>query len=200
MPNESDDVNFTGGIAAPTAGHPDHSTSSPSHHPAADKPKSKLIFPLFQPPTLSWLTGGRSFGAPRTPTRLHAACDLLNPYQAKIRAVADGVVIQSPYPFYLGTNALEIHHPGVGTIRYGEIDPHRTVYLKGGDHVKRGDVIAHVGRLDGSGASMLHFELYSGKASGQLTVYSGPYQRRSDLENPTSFVTKLLKSSFGHKA
>lgn len=207
MPNESDEVDFAGPNLGPPTEHPDHPQTSsphppkhaPAHHPAPKK-KHKLVFPLFQPPLDSYRTGGRFFGAPRT-HRLHAACDLLNPYQAKIRAVADGVVIQSPYDFYEGTNALEIRHPGVGVVRYGEIDPRRTVHLKAGDHVKGGDVIAYVGRLNGTGASMLHFELYSGSASGQLTVFGNPpYQRRRDLVNPTSFIDKLLKTAFGHKS
>jgi murein DD-endopeptidase MepM/ murein hydrolase activator NlpD len=209
MPNSSDEIDFVGPtLGAPTGGvpatppHAAHHPAKhpPAHHPAPKADHPKLIFPLFQPPLDSYRTGGRYFGAPRT-HRLHAACDLLNPYQAKIRAVADGVVIQSPYDFYLGTNALEIHHPGVGTIRYGEIDPHRTVHLKGGDQVRAGDVIAHVGRLDGTGASMLHFELYTGKGTGQLTVFSHqPYERRWDLVNPTSFVDTLLKHHFGHSS
>lgn len=207
MPNESDEVDFAGPSLGPPTEHPGHPQTSPSHHPpkhapshAPAKKKHKLVFPLFQPPLDSYRTGGRYFGAPRT-HRLHAACDLLNPHQARIRAVADGVVIQSPYDFYLGTNALEIHHPGVGVVRYGEIDPRRTVHLKAGDHVHGGDVIAYVGRLNGTGASMLHFELYSGSASGQLTVLGNPpYQRRRDLVNPTSFIDKLLKNAFGHKS
>ncbi len=210
MSNESDEIDFAGPTFGPPTGHPDPPHAGPKHPPAKHPPEhhpahhptkthhDKLVFPLFQPPLASYRTGGRYFGAPRT-NRLHAACDLLNPHRAKIRAVADGVVIQSPYDFYLGTNALEIRHPGVGTIRYGEIDPHKTVHLKAGDHVRGGDVIAYVGRLDGTGASMLHFELYTGSANGQLTVFGNPpYQRRKDLVNPTKFVTDLLKKSFGH--
>lgn len=185
----------TGGVSPTGASHPP-AHHHPQHHPAPSH--EGLVFPLFQPPLASYRIGGRYFGAPRT-GRLHAAVDLLNPHQAKIRAIADGVVIQTEYPFYLGTNALEIHHPGVGTVRYGEIDAYKRVDLRGGDHVRKGDVIAYVGRLQGSGASMLHFELYSGKASGALTVISNhPYERRSDLENPTSFVDRLLKHTFGH--
>jgi murein DD-endopeptidase MepM/ murein hydrolase activator NlpD len=186
----------TGG-AAITGGTPAPSPSPPHHHPAPEKAKPKLVYPLFEPALASFRTGGRWFGAPRT-GRLHAACDLLNPYQAKIRAIADGVVLSTPYFFYLGTDALEVHHPGVGVVRYGEISPLALVDLKPGDHVRMGDVIAHVGRLDGSGYSMLHFELYSGKASGPLTVIeSAPYERRSDLENPSSFVDELHKLTFG---
>jgi murein DD-endopeptidase MepM/ murein hydrolase activator NlpD len=179
----TDTSHSTGGVSPPGEG--------PQHQ------KQKLLYPLFEPALASYHTGGRNFGAPRT-GRLHAADDLLAPHRNKIRAIADGVVIQPPYPFYLGTNALEVHHPGVGTVRYGEIDPVMVVHLKGGDHVRAGDVIAHVGRLDGSGWSMLHFELYTGKASGPLTVISDqPYERRSDLENPSHLIDHLHKLTFG---
>lgn len=157
----------------------------------------KLVYPLWHPAQAPFSTGARYFGAPRSNGRLHAAVDLLAPYLSKMRAVADGVVIQPAYPFYEGTNALEIRHPGIGTVRYGEISSAKVIHWRAGDHVKCGQLIAYVGRLDGSGASMLHFELYSGKASGGLTVYGNPpYQRRRDLVNPSSFVNKLYKLTF----
>jgi murein DD-endopeptidase MepM/ murein hydrolase activator NlpD len=181
-------TNITGGTPV---GPPPHDP------PAPQKPTQKLLYPLFEPALASFRTGGRSFGAPR-PGRLHAACDLLNPYQAKIRAIADGVVLNVPYFFYLGTDALEVHHPGVGVVRYGEISPLALVDLKPGDHVAAGDVIAHVGRLDGSGWSMLHLELYSGKATGPLTeIANAPYERRRDLLNPSTFIDELHKLTFG---
>ncbi len=166
--------------------------------PRPEKQTPKLVYPLFEPATASFRTGGRSFGAPR-PGRLHAAVDLLNPYESRIRAIADGVVLARPYDFYLGTDALEVHHPHVGVVRYGEISPLRLVDLRPGDHVKMGDVIAHVGRQDTTGFCMLHFELYSGRASGPLTeVWNPPYERRSDLLNPSSFVDELHRLTFGH--
>jgi murein DD-endopeptidase MepM/ murein hydrolase activator NlpD len=155
-----------------------------------------LIYPLFHPAQANYRTGARYFGAHRSGGRLHAAVDLIAPHLWPIRAVADGRVIQAPYYFYTGTNALEVSHPGVGTVRYGEIDTHKVVHLAGGSHVKCGQVIAYVGRLD-SGSSMLHFELYSGKSSGALTVRGNPpYQRRRDLVNPTSFMDRLYKLTF----
>ncbi len=90
-------------------------------------------------------------------------------------------------------------HPGFGLVRYGEISSSSKwiVPLKGGDKVQLGEVIAHVGRNDGTGFSMLHLELYTGKTAGPLTVIANkPYERRSDLENPTAFLTKLLKATF----
>ena len=114
-----------------------------------------------------------------------------------VRAIADGVVIQAPYFFYLGTNALEVNHPGIGVVRYGEISIAKPVRLKAGEHVKAGQIIAYVGRLD-TGASMIHFELYSGKATGPLTERGRlPYQRRRDLLNPSDLIDRLSRASFG---
>ncbi len=209
MPNSSDEIDFAG----PTLGAPTGGVPAPASHPAKPPPAKhpppkhdeptvdahKHFFPLFHRPLADYRSGARFFGAQRTPTRRHAACDLIAGHLWAIRAVADGTVIQAPYFFYTGTNALEVKHPGVGTVRYGEIDIHKTVRLRGGDHVKAGQIIAYVGRLD-SGASMLHFELFSGKGSGPLTVSSGAYMRRWDLRNPTSLMDRLLEHAFDHKS
>lgn len=161
-------------------------------------PPGGLVYPLWQPALAPFTTGARFFGAPR-PGRLHAADDLLAPYLSKIRAIADGEIIQPPYPFYLGTNALEVHHPGVGTVRYGEISSAKVIPWKSGTKVKCGELIAYVGRIDTTGASMIHFELYSGKASGPLTeTWNQPYERRRDLINPASLIDRLYKLTFGH--
>jgi murein DD-endopeptidase MepM/ murein hydrolase activator NlpD len=219
MPNPSDSVDFVGpdlnpanapadatahaatvtGGASVTGGTPvTHVNPTQPQQPAALPTGADPIFPLLKPPLANWATGGRSFGSPR-PGRLHAACDCLGNWGDPIRAIADGEVHRGPVFFYQGTNELEIWHPGIGLARYGEISSSSkwVVPLKAGDKVHKGQIIAHVGRNDISGFSMLHFEFYTGKASGPLTVVSNaPYERRSDLENPTSFLTKLLKSTF----
>ena len=164
--------------------------------PAATPGASSVIYPLFIHATQDFHTGARYFRAPRAPGRIHAAVDLIAPHLTKIRAIADGTVIQPPYYFYTGTNALEVNHPGIGVVRYGEIDMHQVVKLKAGDKVKQGDLIAYVGRLD-SGSSMLHFELYDGTAKGPLTVRVPPFQRRKDLINPTKLMEQLQKEAFG---
>ena len=191
--------------AAPRQGHASsgHTAAPPARlapsaaptAPPEDAPiaaEGSLVFPLFDPPLANYKTGARWYGAPRSGGRHHAAVDLIAPHLARIRAVADGVVVQAPYYFYTGTNALEVRHPGIGVVRYGEIDVRKVVHLEAGDRVSAGQVIAYVGRLD-SGSSMLHFELYSGKASGALTVRGNPpYQRRRDLVDPTSLMDRLL--------
>ena len=158
---------------------------------------SKLIYPLPRPPLASYRTGGRHFGATRSGgRRKHAACDLLAPVGTPVRAIADGQVIQPSYYFYSGTNAIEVVHPGVGVVRYGEMSTKKVSALRAGDRVRAGDVVGYVGLLD-YGASMLHFELYSGKASGALTNGSSPFNRRSDLLNPSDLIDKLYRLTFG---
>ena len=72
----------------------------------------KIRFPYDEPALADFHTGARYYGAPRPGGRHHAAVDLLAPHLRPIRAVADGAVVQAPYFFYLGTDALEVHHPG----------------------------------------------------------------------------------------
>ncbi|MFO1372573.1 MAG: peptidoglycan DD-metalloendopeptidase family protein [Candidatus Competibacteraceae bacterium] len=163
----------------------------PPPPPNASSLNITLRFPLAARPQLSYKTGLRYFGAPRKTStgghRSHAGCDLIAPKGTAILAVADGEVIQNPYYFYSGTNALEVRHAGGFVVRYGEIS-HAAQGVSAGKPVTRGQVIAYVGKLD-SGSSMLHFEMYAGTASGALTVRSNqPFQRRSDLLDPTSYL------------
>lgn len=142
-------------------------------------------------PTKSYKTGMRRFGARRKKGRLHAGCDLYAPVGTAIYAMDDGELIRDPYAFYLGTYALEVEHPDF-VARYGEIGS-AAAGLKKGSRVKRGQVIARVGKLTGISMTMLHLELYSGKGKGPLTVRANkPYQRRSDLMDPTPVLDKAL--------
>lgn len=151
------------------------------------------VFPFAELPKKSWTESPRSFGANRANNRAHAGCDLYFPKGTIIHAVADGTVVRGPYPFYAGTFALEIDH-GAFTARYGEIQ--EKTFARQGDRVKAGDPIARVGHLVGIAveSDMLHFELYSNKAHGPLTVPASeglvapngrPYMRRKDLIDPT---------------
>ncbi len=148
------------------------------------------IFPLSFKPDQSYQTGMSAFGANRSSgDRKHAGCDLYAAKDTAIRAIKDGKVIQD-YPFYLGTRALEVDH-GDMVVRYGEIS-HVAPGVTRGAIVKRGQFIAYVGELSfasGNTMSMLHIEFYKGTESGPLTVRDAkPYQRRSDLLDPTSYL------------
>ena len=159
---------------------------------------AQLFFPLNSVPAESYKVSPRSFASYRTSTRSHAGIDLYHPFLSPIRAIADGVVVLPSVGFYDGTNELEINHPGIGVVRYGEVSSSRVITFKEGDPVKAGQLIAYVGFLDTLKKSMLHFELYAGTASGPLTVRSNlPYQRRKDLKNPTDLMDKLKKATFG---
>ena len=149
-----------------------------------------VLFPLKTKPSESYKTGIRAYGSNRSRgNRKHAGVDLYAPKGTAIRAMKDGKVIQH-YNFYLGTKALEIDH-GDMIIRYGEISG-VAEGIKTGVSVKRGQIIAYVGELvfkSGNKMSMLHLEAYKGNATGALTVRSAqPYQRRSDLFDPTSLL------------
>lgn len=76
--------------------------------------------------------------------RKHAGCDLIFPVGTPIYAVADGVLVRGPYSFYSGTYAVEIRHGNL-LLRYGEI---ANGSYTGGKSVKKGQIIAKVGRLN----------------------------------------------------
>ena len=141
--------------------------------------------------------------------RDHAACDLYAPLESDVIAVTDGVVVEISGPGFAGTTeAISVFHKGIGVIRYGEVVkiPNELKKLKNKPEVKAGDVIAKVGWAVHKLSPMLHFELYDGSGSGNLTdrsgkvVYynpgvlkNGKYQRRKDLMNPTELLDRLLK-------
>jgi hypothetical protein len=155
--------------------------------PAADKPapQGRFTFPYTQAATTDYLTSPRNFGAGRSGGRKHAGADLYAPVGRPIYAVGDGTVTDF-HEFYDGTYALVIDH-GSFVVRYGEIQGRLPQGIRIGSRVVRGQHVASVGLLVSLRMSMLHFERYSGSGRGPLTVRSNwPYQRRSDLVNPTS--------------
>jgi len=161
-------------------------------------PKKNPIFPLkFRPPE-DYHGGARNFGADRDNGRKHAGCDLIAPIGTEIMAVKDGKVAFGPYEFAGGTYAIEVDHGDI-IIRYTEIQDTFPPGIKAGVTVKQGQVIAYVGAYhakNGKIKHMLHFEMYSKKSAGGLTRRDNPpYQRRSDLKDPTDFLdnAELLK-------
>ncbi len=144
-------------------------------------------FPLSFVPTLSYKKGGRRFGANRDGgKRKHAACDLIAPKGTEIYAVENGKVTYGPYLFYRGTYAIEFRLDSGKVVRYCEIEKVASGVAVG-SILTEGTLIAYVGKMYVD--SMLHFELYEGTGSGPLTVRSNPpYQRRSDLIDPTDYL------------
>jgi murein DD-endopeptidase MepM/ murein hydrolase activator NlpD len=133
----------------------------------------------------------RGFGCPRDGgNRKHAACDLYAPLGSPVVAIYHGWVIRV-YEFYGKADAIEVNHGVHGIVRYGEVDA--LPGITEGMLVSAGTQIATVAQLVGLGNihPMLHFELYSGKATGKLTQGGNAYRRRSDLVDPTSFLDKL---------
>lgn len=157
------------------------------------------VFPTIKRPTHSYLSGMRRFRAGRSKgRRLHAACDLYRVHGEAAVAVAPGKVIRNKYYFYQGTYALEVKHTGGFVVRYGEITGKSVSGVSGGKPIKAGQTIGYIGTVNsGCCRPMLHFEMYSGKKSGALSVRGNSFQRRSDLVDPTRDLRKWEQAKFG---
>lgn len=158
------------------------------------------VFPLTHRPTDSYKEGMRRFRAGRGGgSRLHAACDLYGYQNDKVVAVANGKVIRDLYYFYQGVYALEVQHSGGFVVRYGEIKGRTIEGASQGERVNPGQLLGYVGRVNsGCCEPMLHFELYSGEKRGSLSQFDNhPFQRRSDLMNPTNYLSRWEQAKFG---
>ena len=107
-----------------------------------------------------------------------------------VYAVDDGEVIEAAGGFdKYGTSVVSIEHGDIYDddyciVRYGEVD---TILVQIGAKVKKGDMIAKVGKQPGG--TQLHLEMYSGDQSGQFKQENNlPYKRRSDIIDPTPFL------------
>jgi len=147
-------------------------------------------FPMDLRPAESYREGMRRFGANRPKGRRHAGCDLYAPVGTPVFAMDDGEVIRNLYHFYLGTYALEVRHP-LYVARYGEIKQNVPRGIRQGAAVRKGQLLGYVGELQGLNMSMLHLEVFSGAASGGLTVQGRtPFMRRPDLVDPTPILDR----------
>lgn len=163
----------------------------------------------------------RAFGASRDGgKRRHAGCDLYARVGTPVLAIAKGEVIRGPYDFYAGTAAIEIWHPGIGVVRYGEI-MHGRRYgkyqsaikmelqlsnldvpdgvaenpaLQPGQEIAEGEYIANVGKLRGIPTPMVHFELYHEAARGHTLSGGGKYRRHELLRDPTRLLRELERA------
>lgn len=98
--------------------------------------------------------GGRSdpfTGEPGT----HNAVDISSAVGQAVRAPADGIVVKSEWANGYGNVVYIAHGYGYAT-RYGHLS---NFAVKPGDHVKRGDVIGHVGSTGRSTGPHLHYEV-----------------------------------------
>lgn len=144
--------------------------------------------------------------------RRHAGRDLYATDFTEVYSIASGIVLRVS-AFYCATDQVSIKHTTTDgrqfIVRYGELDP-GSIRLKKGDHVTQGDVIGKTGILrDGKGnkivvtrsknVSMLHFELFSGKAgldNADNLSAGGEYSRRSDLIDPLAILQEGYLSTF----
>lgn len=176
--------------------------STSVHLTSPNRPKATLIgancceFPTRQPPTADFTAGQRRFGAART-NRLHAACDLYRIKDEDVLAIAPGTVIRDKYYFYQGTYALEVRHEGGFVVRYGEVTGKGAMGVKRGKTVAPGQAIGYIGKVNSNCCNpMLHFELYSGSATGPLTQSGTAFDRRRDLIDPSHYLLDWQKAKF----
>lgn len=166
-----------------------------------DDPKC-CEFPVANKVTSSFTVSQQAFGAGRGGDRVHAATDLYRMLNEPVVAVAPGVIIRPLYFFYLGTFAIEVRHSGGFVVRYGELTGAIPKSVKNNNKVKMGQIVGYIARVGTKTLMepMLHFELYSGAASGSLnsskTINGINYQRRSDLLNPTKYMLKWQNAKF----
>ncbi|MBY0384467.1 M23 family metallopeptidase [bacterium] len=173
-------------------GSPDGETLIEGSTIVVDTNPGEFRFPTEQKPTSPYThgSGRRYFGAGRS-GRKHAACDLLRPEGEKVFAVANGTVLQK-YRFYAGTYAIEVKHDSGHVVRYGEVSAKSVPKSAKGEPVVKGQHIGYISNL-----RMLHFEMYSGKGTGPLTVRGkNQYSRRSDLIDPTSYLLSWEETTF----
>lgn len=159
-----------------------------------DSPANCCRFPTLKPPSAGYNQGDgrRYFGARRRDgKRQHAAADLLRPTGEKVLSIDDGRVLRK-YHFYADTYAIEVKHDSGYVARYGEVAKKNVAQSGPGERIIKGQHIGDIGSL-----RMLHFEIYSDKASGPLTQReNGAFWRRSDLLNPTPLLNKWQEMTF----
>src|SRR5690554_5452751 len=171
------------------------------------------------------------FGKVRSASRLHAGCDLYGTPGDSIYAIDDGVVISKSF-YYNDTWQITIKHNfeiksgNKVVVVYGEVNKDNLL-VNVGDEVVKGQKIAEMGLLvpfvfqpSGEKRGMLHLEMYTGEASGDIKqdvdykdmMYSDSddekytcksdfqvshmYKRRKDLINPIFYLNEILKMNF----
>ena len=114
-------------------------------------------------PARGWLTS--TMGYRRDPINggddFHAGLDIAGDKGQPVYATAEGRVVQSGYQGAYGNTILLDHGFGLQT-RYGHL---QDAAVRNGDHVKRGDIIGHVGATGRATGYHLHYEVL---ANGRL--------------------------------
>ena len=114
-------------------------------------------------PARGWLTS--TMGYRRDPINggddFHAGLDIAGDKGQPVYATAEGQVVQSGYQGAYGNTILIDHGFGLKT-RYGHLQDAK---VHSGDHVKRGDIIGHVGATGRATGYHLHYEVL---ANGKL--------------------------------
>lgn len=156
-------------------------------------------FPTFEKPTASYQISPRKFGANRSGSRLHAACDLYQTAKGQgVRSISPGRVIRDLYYFYQGTFAIELKHQDGTVARYGEITGQRPPGFNKNLPISGGQTIGYVGKVSSNCCEpMLHFERYKGTLTGPLTQpQANRYHRRADLIDATIDLLAWEEATF----
>ena len=112
-------------------------------------------YPLPYEVTVTSLPGTRTDPFTGVPS-WHAGTDYAGYAGMPILATGDGYVVRAGWDNDFG-NLVEISHPGVNaTTRYAHAE---ALYVKLGQHVRRGEVIARIGSTGRSTAPHLHYEV-----------------------------------------
>src|SRR3989338_5571279 len=111
-------------------------------------------------PVRGWVTS--NFGMRRQPMtgqiRLHAGLDIASPKGSPVHAPGDGVVTFAGRKGSLGQSVIIDHGYGIASV-YGHGSK---IFVKRGDTVHRGQLIASVGSTGSSTGSHLHYEIRVG--------------------------------------
>lgn len=109
-------------------------------------------------PVNGWITS--DFGIRHSPTsrmlKMHYGLDIGSPTGTSIFAPADGTVLMADYSGGYGREVILDHGYGVTTVYAHSSE----IFVKEGQKVKKGDVIAAVGSTGSSTGPHLHYEVH----------------------------------------
>ena len=143
------------------------------------------------------------FGMRRHPilgyVRMHKGIDIAAPWGSPVFAASDGVVQTAGRASGYG-NLIRINHGGAYGTGYGHLS---RIYVRAGEHVRRGQRIGAVGNEGLSTGPHLHYELYkNGVAVNPRSVSFTSTQQLTggDLGTFKAQINRLLAVPVGHGA